>query len=299
MPDDPRGGNGNIAGPAPARRRTKPSLAAGLLLVAAVLLPAIFWQSTWFGGSLSTDQIREYLTDPDQLRHAQHALEQMTQLMERNDPSAAELYPLVIDLADHDKPQIRMMVAWVLGWDADGEGFRNALQGLLRDPVLVVRQNAALSLTKFGDDSAKPLLLDMLEPHDVQAPVSGTISDLVGLGQPTRPIMQVATITQSDGTASNVPAPIGGEVMTISVTDGDQVSFDDTICTIAPAEDQVYKALRGLVLIGAAEDLPRIRAALEKRGRSTRVSQQGELTIKTIEQRAASAEAISKGESDS
>src|ERR1700691_6190 len=51
-----------------------------LFFVAAwliVLMPFLFWWSTWFGRRLSNSQITEYLNDDKHPRHIQHALVQV------------------------------------------------------------------------------------------------------------------------------------------------------------------------------------------------------------------------------
>src|ERR1700758_1278096 len=54
-----------------------------------VLMPFLFWWSTWFGRHLSNQQITEYLNDDKHPRHIQHALVQLGERMAHHDADAA------------------------------------------------------------------------------------------------------------------------------------------------------------------------------------------------------------------
>ena len=91
--------------PDPARQPSRPRMSTRnrlLFFVTAwlvVLMPFMFWWSTWFGRALTTKQMGEYLNDNSHPRHIQHAIVQLGQRMSRHDPSAARWYPDLVRLA--------------------------------------------------------------------------------------------------------------------------------------------------------------------------------------------------------
>src|SRR5690606_13028356 len=120
----------------------------------------------------------KYLTDVEHPRKTQHALEQFTRQMDVGNTQMRELYPLVADLVRHDRPEVRGMAAWAMGWDNQHEPFHEALRELVLDPSPVVHRNAALALSKFGDRAARPVLRAMLLPYTMKSPAGGVISKL-------------------------------------------------------------------------------------------------------------------------
>src|SRR5260370_36415671 len=58
-----------------------------------VLMPFLFWWSTWFGRHLSDTQIIEYLNDDKHPRHIQHALVQLGDHQARRDATPTRSYP--------------------------------------------------------------------------------------------------------------------------------------------------------------------------------------------------------------
>src|ERR1700740_2589576 len=88
-----------------------------------VLMPFLFWWSTWFGRALSTKQMGEYLNDNSHPRHIQHAIVQLGQRMSRHDPGAARWYADLVRLASNPREEVRSTDAWVMGQDPVGRGF--------------------------------------------------------------------------------------------------------------------------------------------------------------------------------
>src|SRR6202049_724498 len=80
----------SAAPPAGARLRMSARNRLIFLLVACliVLMPFLFWWSTWFGRRLSDTQITAYLNDDKHPRHIQHALVQLGERMARQDAGA-------------------------------------------------------------------------------------------------------------------------------------------------------------------------------------------------------------------
>src|SRR5271156_1381006 len=64
-----------------------------------VLMPFLFWWSTWFGRQLSDKRIGEYLNDSKHPRHIQPALVQLGERMSRHDAIVATWYPELTRLA--------------------------------------------------------------------------------------------------------------------------------------------------------------------------------------------------------
>src|SRR3984893_527194 len=97
-----------------------------------VLMPFLFWWSTWFGRQLSDKQISEYLNDEKHPRHIQHALVQIGERMARHDANAQRWYPELTRLAAHRVEEVRNTDAWVMGQDTTASGFHEALLKMLQ-----------------------------------------------------------------------------------------------------------------------------------------------------------------------
>src|SRR5579864_1656358 len=143
-----------------------------------VLMPFLFWWSTWFGRHLTDPQLTEYLHDDKKPRHIQHALVQLGEKMStQNDASVARWYPDLIRLANYPVEEVRNTDAWVMGQDTSATGFHDALLKMLQDASPMVRGNAALSLVRFGDASGRPEIVALLQPATVTAPSDGRVVD--------------------------------------------------------------------------------------------------------------------------
>src|SRR5208283_5559386 len=79
-----------------------------------VLMPFLFWWSTWFGRHLADQQITEYLNDAKHPRHIQHALVQLGERMGRHDEGAARWYPDLVCRLLLEKKKVRNPDAWVM-----------------------------------------------------------------------------------------------------------------------------------------------------------------------------------------
>ena len=135
-----------------------------------VLFPFLFWYGTWFGRKLSDAQMGEYLSDRAKPRHAQHALVQLGERMARRDPGVARWYPQVVQLAASPLIELRQTAAWIMGQDHTYAPFHEVLVKLTADPQPMVRRNAALALSNFGDPAARPELMAMLRPYTIVSP---------------------------------------------------------------------------------------------------------------------------------
>ncbi len=63
----------------PAARPTRGVFFMMLLVFLVVLLPFLFWRSTWFGRSLTDREVEKYLLDTKRPRKTQHALVQIAE----------------------------------------------------------------------------------------------------------------------------------------------------------------------------------------------------------------------------
>jgi len=251
-----------------------------------VLMPFLFWWSTWFGRQLSDKQIAEYLNDDKHPRHIQHALVQLGERLAHRDATATRWYPELVRLAAHPVEEVRNTDAWVMGQDTSAAGFHEALLKMLADSSPMVRGNAALSLVRFGDPAGRPQIVALLQPAMIAAPIAGRIIDADKAGTSIHQGGLIAKIEDAQRT-TEVRSPISGRIQTLSVSTGANVSAGAQIATIEPSAEQVWEALRALYLIGQADDLPAIRIYERNLPEiPDRVRQQAELTEKAIQNHA-------------
>ena len=250
-----------------------------------VLMPFLFWWSTWFGRRLTDKQIGEYLNDEKHPRHIQHALVQLGERMGRHDASSARWYPEMVRLASHPVEEVRNTDAWLMGQDPAGADFHETLSKMLNDPSVVVRGNAALSLVRFGDAAGRAQVVALLQPARIAAPSAGRVIDIDHAGTPVHQGGLIAKLQDGEHT-TEVRSPISGRVRTLSVSTGATVSAGTEMATVDPGDEQVWEALRALYLVGQFEDLSAIRAYQRELPEiPDRVRQQAVLTEKAIRER--------------
>jgi hypothetical protein len=266
-----------------ARKRLLFFLTAWLI----VLMPFLFWWSTWFGRHLSDRQISAYLNDQKHPRHIQHALVQLGERMGRHDAGALRWYPDLARLASYPVDEVRNTDAWVMGQDTSERAFHGTLLTMLGDSSLLVRGNAALSLVRFGDASGRAQILALLQPALITAPSPGVVTDTDKIGTPIRQGGVIAKLQEGQQT-SEIRSPISGRIRTLRVPKGAKVMAGAEIATVDPADEQVWEAMRALYLIGQLEDLPAIVPYQRELPEiSDRVRQQALSTEKAIRERAA------------
>jgi hypothetical protein len=224
------------------------------LLIAAfalllVLFPFLFWYLTWFGRKLSDSQIDQYFADRSAPRHAQHALVQIGERLGRHQ-DVSRWYPRVIEQGASPNPELRQTAAWIMGQDPRYAPFHEALLRLIHDPEPMVRRNAALALSVFGDPAARPELVAMLRPFVVTAPVAGTVRYRLKLADFVNPGTLVARIGDTE-----VRAPVPGEVRALDQKDGATVHPGDSLAELSADKNHVWEALRALYLVGQPPDL--------------------------------------------
>jgi hypothetical protein len=252
-----------------------------------VLMPFLFWWNTWFGRRLSDQQLAEYLSDQKHPRHIQHALVQLSDRIRHGDAGVTRWYPEIVRLASYPVDEVRNTDAWVMGQDTSAAGFHEGLLKMLGDSSALVRGNAALSLVRFGDASGRPQILELLQPSRVIAPAAGVVTDSSTIGTTVRQGGLIAKL-QDSGRDFEVRSPITGRIRTLSASVGAHIAAGAEVATVAPGDDQVWEALRGLYFIGGPDDVVMIQHyERESPQISDRVRQQAALTEKAIRQRSA------------
>ena len=281
------GNNPNLVLSPPEAKRRRSSLPILILAVLFVSATFLTWYFTWFGRDLSDAEISRYLADEKHPRHVQHALLQIEQRLERGDGSCRQWYPKILELSGSSETEFRMTTAWVMGYDNKSEQFHPALLKLLRDTEPMVRRNASLALVKFNDSSGRAELLATLKPFPVAAPAAGVVSSTLNEGSPVSRGTLLARIKQPSGAVLEVRSPLPGKIETITSRDGASVAAGDTVLKISSDVNSLWEVLRGLALIGQAEDLNEIeRYAKGVDSLPDRIKEQAALTAKAIQSRA-------------
>ena len=265
----------------PARNRWLFFFVAWLI----VLMPFLFWWSTWFGRRLPDKQISEYLNDEKHPRHIQHALVQLGERMGRHDASAARWYPDMIRLASYPMEEVRNTDAWLMGQGPSNAEFHTTLLKMLNDSSVVVRGNAALSLVRFGDAAGHAQIVALLQPARITAPSAGRVIDIDNAGTSIHHGGLIAKLQNGQQTIE-VRSPISGRIRMLSASIGTSLGAGFEIATVDPADEQVWEALRALYLVGEFEDLPAIRVYQRDLPEiPERLRQQAALTEKMIRER--------------
>lgn len=268
---------------APRRRSPWPLIVLAALFV---IVPFLTWYGTWFGRSLSDDEIEKYLNDERSPRHVQTALTQIEERMERNDAGVKRWYPRIVALAYSPITELRKTAAWVMGNDNKSEEFHQTLLRLLEDSEPVVRRNAAVQLIRFSDSRGRAELRAILQPYTVTAPAAGSVTSTLPAGSRVVEGTTLCRLQQRDGQTREVRSPLPGKIERVAVAAGAQVAEGDALLTVVSDGSFVYEALRGLFLVGEADDLPDVRRYAEGvEGMPEQVKQQAAQTAKAIERR--------------
>ena len=279
--------NGNDLGrpaPEPPRRRTSlPILILAVLFASATFLT---WYFTWFGRELSDADISQYLADEKHPRHVQHALLQIQQRLENQDPSARQWYPKMLELATNSEAEYRLTAAWAMGFDNRSEEFHQTLLKLLQDEEPLVRRNAALALVRFNDPGGREALLATLKPYPVTARSAGIVSSTLKEGSAVSRGAVLARISRPDHAVSEVRSPLPGRIDKVMVGNARTLASGETILTIDSDANSIWEALRGLALIGQPADLGEIeRYSQGVDSLPDRIKEQAALTAKAIQSR--------------
>jgi hypothetical protein len=252
------GGEDSPQKPARPRMSTRNRLLFFLTAWLLVLMPFLFWWSTWFGRPLKPKEMSEYLNDNVHPRHIQHAIVQLGQRMSQHDASAAQWYGDLVRLAANPREEVRSTDAWVMGQDTAGPGFHEALVKMLGDSSVVVRGNAALSLVRFGDNSGRAQIVSLLQPVVITTPSAGRVIDAATVGTMIHQGGLVAKVQGDDSQIHELRSPVTGRVRLATGT-GAAKTAGASVATVDPGEEQVWEALRALYLVGQVDDVPAIR----------------------------------------
>ena len=257
-----------------------------ILILAALFVVATFlaWYFTWFGRELSDADISKYLADEKNPRHVQHALLQIQQRIERGDTTSKNWYPQLIALSNSAEPEFRLTVAWLMGFDNQAPQFHESLLKLLTDQEPLVRRNAALALVRFNDPSGRVELVAILKPYPVRAPANGVLASSLQEGATVARSTLLARIEQQDKTVVQVRSPLPGKIHIVK-PNGTQVAQGDEVLSLNSDENSVWEALRGLSLVGTAEDLPAVESYANSTDVSGKIHEQANLTLKAIQSR--------------
>ena len=278
--------SGAPPGPSSQGMSTRTRLLFYLAAWLIVLLPFLFWWSSWFGRRLSDQQITQYLTDDKHPRHIQHALVQIGERITRHD-SAVRWYPELVRLSTHPVEEVRNTDAWVMGQDTAGAGFHDALLKMLQDSSPMVRGNAALSLVRFRDASGRAQVVALLQSVQIVAPFDGHIIDADKPGTAIHQGGIIAKLSYGPKQTTDLRSPISGRIHSVSAAVGSSVSAGEEIAVVAPGDEQIWEALRALYIIGRAGDLPAIRPyERESRDIPDRIREQALLADQAIRSRA-------------
>jgi HEAT repeats len=237
------------------RRRTPWPLVVVALLF--VIVPSLTWYLTWFGRSLTDDELTRYLSDSNP-RHAQHALSQLAERIEKGDATSARWNAQVLALSQSQTPDLRMTAAWVMGLEHKSEEFRAALLRLLEDPEPIVRRNAALALVRFGDARCRAELLTMLRPYAVKSTGDGAALVALTEGTHVKRGSLLVKFKNRSGEVEEIRSPLPGEIARALVKDGESFSAGSDLFVLAPGAEQARDALVGLYYVGGAEDLAEV-----------------------------------------
>lgn len=234
------------------RRRTPwPLIVVAVLLV---VVPFFAWYGTWFGRTLTDEEIDQYLSEKDKPRHVQHALAEVERHISAGDEKAQRWYARVAALADSPEKEVRLTAAWVMGADTRAEEFRSRLVRLTEDSEPVVRRNAALSLVGFGDVRCLAELRAMLKPFSVRATSEGTALTALTVGSKVRR-ESLLLRAKVGGEVYDVRSPLDGKIAEAFIKDGDQFRNGSELFVLAPDAVMVGDALEGLKRLGTLEDL--------------------------------------------
>lgn len=237
---------------APRRRSPLPLLIVAVLFI---IIPFLTWYGTWFGRTLSDQEIGEYLADQQNTRHVQHALAQVEERMTKHDESVKHWYPQIVALANSPEPEIRKTAAWVMGRDTSAQEFHATLRRLLTDSEPSVRRNAATALVSFNDASGRNELRAMLQPFDVAAPLDGKLESVLPASSAVTVGTLLARIRRSDGQIQELRAPVAGRIKQVFKGEGEQVKAGEKIFAVAPDTATIENALIALAFVGTGEDL--------------------------------------------
>jgi hypothetical protein len=268
-----------------ARRRSPVPLA--ILAALFIIVPFLAWYGTWFGRKLSDEDTGKYLMEENNPRHVQHALTQIAERLDQRDASVKRWYPQIVKLAGSPLTEIRLTTAWLMGKDANAEEFHGALLGLLADAEPIVRRNAALSLSVFGDGRGRGELNAMLQPFTLLSTNEGSIASILTVGSQVRAGALLARLKRQGEEIQEIRSPVPGTINQTLVTVDAVVKTGEPLLVLSPDAGSVWESLRGLLLVGQPDDLPLVeKYAAGQEGMPPQVKEQAVQAAIAIRERA-------------
>ncbi|MFQ5506648.1 MAG: HEAT repeat domain-containing protein [Planctomycetota bacterium] len=246
------------------------------VVLAVVLLPCLFLYSTCYARKLSDDEIERRLLAAESaelptsagrkergevLRHAQHALEQVSKRLEAGQ-DISRFRPAILALTRHEEAVMRRTVVWLMGWDRQNPEFQQAFKRMLGDPDPQVRYNAALRLSAVregGMTLARPVLHAALRPLEVRVTSSGRIREALSVGDKVLEGAALARLETSEGGIVSVAAPLSGRLSGRRAGPGAWLARGDVLCSLLPNSAQVREVMKALYYFGDLADLDAIR----------------------------------------
>jgi biotin carboxyl carrier protein len=270
--------------------KIKAPVVLALLLSGSVIVTFVFWRQVSFGRRLDDAELAEVLTAASPSRRALHGIEELTRRAGEGRPGMDRWNERLVAVSSRPETNLRRAAAWAMQVSARDPAVAARLLDLARtDPDATVRRNAACSLTLSADPSAaRPVLRSMLAPFVVAAPAAGTVESLVPVGRRPREDEMVGRLRGEDGARVEISTPVPGRVTAFRVREGDRIAAGAPVAEVAPGEEHVLNAAKGLAFAGTADDVDLLRAFLVPGGDVTpAMADQCRRAIAEIERRAA------------
>lgn len=241
------------------------------IIVLVLVLGAIGWMCTdSFRARLDDTDLAAALRADATTTKAQHAAEELSKrIVEEIDKGAAPrgarvstFYPGLIALSAMPDSEKRKAAAWAMQFDRKEPSFDAPLRALLDDKDPYVARNAASSLAVRASDAGRDVLLSMLRPYDIKAPIGGKAVIILHKGDPVASGHRIARIELAKGEAE-IFSPIDGRATAVAA-DGTTLNEGDVIASVLSQASALH-AMQALVLpgIGRREDAEAIERFLD------------------------------------
>lgn len=264
------------------------------IIVLVLVLGAIGWMCTdSFRARLGDDDLAAALRADATTTKAQHAAEEITKrIVEEIDRGGAPrgarvttFYPGLVALARMPDAEKRKAAAWAMQFDRKEPSFDAPLRELLDDKDPYVARNAASSLAVRASDAGRDVLLSMLRPYDIKAPMAGKAVVILHKGDPVAAGHRIARLELAKGEAE-ILSPIDGRATAVAA-DGASLGEGDVIASVLSQASALH-AMQALVLpgIGRREDAEAIERFLDAfRDADGKVLDQAKAAIAVLKQR--------------
>ena len=117
------------------------------------------------------------------------------------------------------------------------------------------------------------------------APAEGILESSLAPGSTVSVGTLLARIEQIGNLNTEVRSPLPGRIEKVFVAEGNPVSSNQTLVSIAPDERSLLEALLALRFVGTGEDVATIEG--HTRNMSAKIKEQAALTVKAIQSRVA------------